>query len=482
VGHKWVFKKKKDGRYRARLCALGYSQIYGEDYTDSSSPVVNDVTFRLIVTLMLLKGWESQVVDITTAFLHGKMEEQMFMTMPEGLNLIEGQDWNPDEDCAELDKTIYGTKQASRQYWKKFMQEMKEVGFKTTHTDACLLMRNDHRGIVIICVYVDDCFLTGDRKAIDGAMKDIEKTFDTRRLGPIDEYIGCTVKEIDKQSRLLIQPDMIKKIRNTFGDEVEDMRKVDTPMGPGYSVERPKEGIDQLIDKSGQSKFRSGVGMLLYLVKHSRPDLSNAVRELAKVMDGATQDHYNMMLRVIKFVLGTNDRGVLMKPTYDGIAVKVEAYVDSDYAGDRDNRRSITGYMVYFCGSLIAWKSKQQGGVTLSSSEAEYYAISDVATELLFVKQILDFLQVKYELPLKVKVDNQGAIYLANNSTSGSRTKHIDARLHFVRDLTQSDPKVLEIEHVPGEENQSDTFTKNTSNQLFWKHTNNYMVYEKTLE
>jgi hypothetical protein len=124
---------------------------------------------------------------------------------------------------------------------------------------------------------------------------------------------------------------------------------------------------------------------------------------------------------------------------------------------------------------LIAWKSKQQGGVTLSTSEAEYYALSEVATELLFVKQIMVFLEVNMELPMLVKIHNIEAIHLANNAVSGSKTKHVDTLIHFVRDLVESKPKILETEFVGTAENQSDTFTKIVTGDVFWKHTMNYM-------
>jgi hypothetical protein len=154
-------------------------------------------------------------------------------------------------------------------------------------------------------------------------------------------------------------------------------------MGTGTSIERPEEE-DVKLDQYQQKEFRSGVGALLFLIKHSRPDISNAVRELSRVMDGATQDHMKILHRVIKFVLNTKKRDVKMKPDSEcGVA----AYVDSEYAGDKGNRRFITGYLKYLHGVPIAWKSKQQGGVTLSSSEAECYAINEVATEKL-VKMI----------------------------------------------------------------------------------------------
>ncbi|KAG7353397.1 reverse transcriptase RNA-dependent DNA polymerase [Nitzschia inconspicua] len=312
VGSKWVFKRKKDGRYRARLCALGYSQIPGEDFTDTHSPVVNDVTFRVVITLMVQNNWDSEVVDVTTAFLYGDMEEQVFMKMPEGLDLVE-IGWNIDEDCVELLKTLYGTKQAARQYWKKFMNIMKTEGFRTTHSDGCVLMRNDSRGMVIICVYVDDCFITGERRAINGALLDIEKHFETRRLGGISEYIGCTLKKQSDGSIVMLQPDLIKGLRKEFEQDIKPLRDVEIPMGQGVMIRRHREN-EEVLTQTNQTRYRSGTGMLLYLVKHSRPDLSNATRELSKVMDGASEKDKELMLKTVKFVITTMNRGLLIKP------------------------------------------------------------------------------------------------------------------------------------------------------------------------
>lgn len=438
---------------------------------------MNDVTFRMVLTLMLKNRWDSEVVDITTAFLYGDMEEQVFMSLPQGLEEVLDEEEAPGEDeCLELLKTIYGTKQASRQYSKKFMQRMKGEGFQSIHADSCVLLRTSEAGLVIICVHVDDCFITGDSKAIAEAIIDIEKHFETRRLGKVDEYIGCTVQMTGEGKCVLIQPDMIKKIERDFGEvalkECSKERSSDTPMASQKMVERP-DADSTLLSPAEQTKYRSCVGMLMYLVKHSRPDLSNAVRELTKVMDGATAEHWKMALKTVKFVLSTKNRGLAMEPTD---AHNIEAYVDSDFAGDKGNRRSITGYLVYFCGVVVAWKSKQQGGVTLSSTEAEYYATSELATELLFVKQIAEFLQVPLQMPMVARVDNNGAIYLANNATSGARTKHVDTRVHFVRDLIQSEPPILESQFVGTADNQSDTYTKNTPTDVFWKHTGRYMV------
>ena len=146
----------------------------------------------------------------------------------------------------------------------------------------------------------------------------------------------------------------------------------------------------------------------------------------------------------------------------------LEGLSDSEYAGDKDTRISVYGYIIYFCNAPIAWKSKSGKSVTLSSTEAEYFATSEIAKEIIFAKQVLESIGIKIDFPIKVKCDNVGAIYLANNYTTSQRTKHIDIRCHFVREFIEDG--ILKIEFVPSAENDADIFTKNTTEELYTKH------------
>jgi hypothetical protein len=132
-----------------------------------------------------------------------------------------------------------------------------------------------------------------------------------------------------------------------------------------------------------------GVGMLLYLVKHSCPDISNSFRELSKVAVGATEAHVKTLLRTIKYELGTEDHCLLLEPKFNNDGFYLEGIRDSEYAGGLDTRIIVYGYVLYCCGAPIAWKSKAGKSVTLSSTEAEYYATSEIAKEVIFDKNLL---------------------------------------------------------------------------------------------
>ena len=154
-----------------------------------------------------------------------------------------------------------------------------------------------------------------------------------------------------------------------------------------------------------------------YLTKHSRPDITNPVRELSKSMDGASMAHGTEMYRVLNFVLGMKTLGLRMVPTLkDGIR-KLEALSDSHFANDKDTRYSVYGYIIYFCGVPVAWKRKSMKSLVLSTTESEYVAVSEVVKEIKFLYQMLRSMEAKVPLPIKVQVDSVGTIWLANNSS-----------------------------------------------------------------
>ena len=324
----------------------------------------------------------------------------------------------------------------------------------------------------------------------------LSKVFVVKNLGPIDTFIGCKIIENKEKDTIWIhQPKLIKNLEEQFGPLVKDMRVYKTPAAPRTNIQRPEAG-DILISPEDQTKFRSGVGMLLYLVKHSRPDIANSVRELSKVADGATKDHWNKLLRNIKFVLDTKYLALKMKPEWDKpietnngkpewqnifeSKCSMSATSDSEYNGDNQTRHSVFGWELYFMGALIAHKSKACRSVTLSSTEAEYYALSEVTKEVIFAKQVLETMGIGLNLPIKINVDNVGAIYLAKNFSVSQNTKHIDIRRHFVRE--HQEDGTINATFVRSEDNEADFLTKNTSEDTFLHHQSKLMQDVRTIK
>jgi hypothetical protein len=469
IGTKWVFKEKKNGVFRARLVAKGYDQIAGIDFQYNFAPVTSEVTLRILLVMWVVNDLFAEIADVQTAFLHGDLEEEIFIKIPPGYKeyLSETKE-TIDEKFLKLEKATYGLVQAARSWWKKFTTVLKsELGFTQFENDSCLLKRHTSDGQVYLIVYVDDCFVLGDKRAVKQALAEIEKHFAITRSETIEDFIGCRIEKENK-SILLSQPDLIKKMMKKFGDKTRDMKDYETPAPSGSHIIRCQDDEAKLNDDE-QAEFRSGVGSLLYLLKHSRPDLSNSVRELSKVMDGANKAHQKALFRAIKFVEQTQERKLVLSPSCESLNWEIKAYSDSDFAGDSDTRKSVSGYIIYLNGAAIAWRSKGQKSVSLSSTEAEYMAISEVAMEILYIVGILKFLDMKINYPIEVNVDNIGAVYLSKTATTGNRTKHIDTRYHFVREYIEDG--IVKVVFVRSEDNDADIFTKNLNGETFERHS-----------
>jgi hypothetical protein len=389
---------------------------------------------------------------------------------PEFLYEIYGIHYAINLYCLKLLKAIYGLVQAARQWWKKFKGVMATLGFKPSVADPCLFIKanNKNETMTFIIIYVDDGGIIGTKEEIEKLLSALAKDFNVKFLGEMEHFVGCHLIQNKRKDTIWIhQPKLLKNLKETFGDMVKNKRVFATPGAPRTVVMRPQTD-DPLISIEDQKLFRTGVGMLLYLVKHSRPDIANAVRELSKVADGATTNHWNAMIRVIKYVLDTENYGLKLKPSKGKDGFYLEGVSDSEYAGDKDTRISVYGYVLYFCGAPIAWKSKAGKSVTLSSTEAEYFGASEIAKEVIFAKQVIESMGIQLAFPIKIKVDNVGAIYLANNYSTSQRTKHIDIRTHFVREFIEDG--IIKVIFVKSEDNDADIFTKNTSEEIFKRH------------
>jgi hypothetical protein len=293
-----------------------------------------------------------KIIDFKTALLHGDLKQEIYMDCPEGLE-------STPDDCALLQKTIYGLVQSTRQFFKKLIQVLKNIGFKGGSTNPCLMTKQYKKGIVFIACYVDDCLCCGHEEAINESIEQIEKSgFILKVENKMTDYLSCniTYSKDKKQKAWLGQPPLIRSLEKKFEHLVSGLQSYRTPGMPGQGIVRPMQEEDK-ISQADQTLYRSGVGMLLYLVKHSRPDIANVVRELSKCMDGATPATNKKLKRVIKFVLDTQNFGLKIEPivrkTEDNWEIVI--YLDSDYSGDKESRNSMTGYIVYLLGIPISW-------------------------------------------------------------------------------------------------------------------------------
>ena len=350
-------------------------------------------------------------------------------------------------------------------------------GLTVSPADPCMLFKENNLGICIIIMYADDMLIIGKKEQIQDFASKIQKEFSVKIQHNLADYLGCEFHMNKERTKgWLGQCSIIKSLEHKFGEKA--MKEI-LSLTPGTlrSTARRLENPEDKVNPEDHETYRSGVVTLLYLTKHSRPDISNPVRELSKTMDAPAPVHLKEMYKVIRHVLSTKGYGLKFELRKDMMKWALKALSDSDFASDKETRISVFGYIIYFCGIPIAWRSKGMKSVVLSTTEAEYMALSEVVKELKFIVQLLQTMNIEVQLPITVYVDNVGAIWLSNNRTTSDRTKHIDIRTSFVKQY-QEDGKII-IKFVKSEENEADIFTKSTTMVISSNH-HKKLVWDKT--
>ena len=459
VGSKWVYKVKTgaDGsleRYKARLVAQGFTQKYGSDYDETFCPVVRQESLRALTALSVQYSLKLHQVDVTTAFLNGNLEEEVYMTQPKGF-VTEGEE----HLVCKLKKSIYGLKQSPRCWNTALDSHLKEMGFTQSTSDPCIYV--DAGGDVFyIGVYVDDIVLAG---RTDNRIKEVKtalsRKFDIKDMGKLHHFLGMTVVQDEEQKSVWIgQPAYTENLLKKFG--MHDCKPVSTPMDIGSKLVIATDE-DVCVD---QQLYQSAIGSLMYLSVSSRPDITYAVGNLARFSSKPTKEHWTALKRVLRYLKGTMKHGILYSQKGSGECV---GYSDADWAGDINDRKSTSGYVFQISGGAITWKSKKQGCVALSTAEAEYIALSSAVQESVWLRRLTSELGSPPKTPTTIFEDNQSAIAMTKNPQFHGRAKHIDIKYHFIRE--QVNCGNVQLKYCPTGEMTADIFTKALSREQFCK-------------
>jgi hypothetical protein len=249
-------------------------------------------------------------------------------------------------------------------------------------------------------------------------------------------------------------------------------RCYNTPAQPGMVLMRPVKG-DKFLNSEDQTMLRSGVGKLMYEMQYSRPDIAQAVCDLARYMTCGNLKTLQAMKRCMRFVLCSRNAGLLLKPSqkWDGsnkYQFRIRGRSDSDYAKDTQTRQSVSWYVVYLEDAPTMHRSPTQKTVALSSCKAELNAAVLCAQDMMYQKNTLESIRLKVELPMILEMDNKGAVDLVNSFSVGGHLQHINVKQYFLQELKEA--KVLVVKWIPGSKNEADIFTKNLDGPLFKRH------------
>ncbi|KAG8503082.1 hypothetical protein CXB51_000899 [Gossypium anomalum] len=425
IGCKWVYrvKHKADGsieRYKARLVVKGFTQTEGVDYFNTFSPVAKITTVRLLLAIAASKNWYLHQLGVNNSFLHGDLSEEVYMLLPPSFNSS-----TPNKVC-KLQKSLYGLKQASRQWFSKLTSALTSLGYIQSSSNFSLFVKKDVASFTALLVYVDDVILAGDNfDEIARVKAFLDFTFRIKDLGDLKYFLGLEVARSSAGIHLC-QRKYALDILSDFSFLA--CKPVKTPM----ATKLPRDASAELL--SDNTLFQKLIGRLLYL---------------------PTITHLQAAYRVLRYLNGCPASGLFF---YASSSPVLKAFSDSDWAGCPMARRSVTGYCLFYGDFLISWKAKKQTTVSRSSSEAEYRALASTSCEIQWLRSLLRDLHLPIFGPTALFCDNNSTLQLAANPIFHERTKHIEIDCHLVHEKVQS--VVIKLLPCSSKDQLANIFTK----------------------
>ena len=412
-----MFKAKhgEDGsvvRYKGRLVPKGYSQKYGEDYVETFAPVVRFSSIRVLLAQAIQNDMLVHQMDVQTAFLNGlHLKRKFSCNNQKGITVKVGKE----HLVCRLNRSLYGLKQSPRCCNTAFTNFMSSKGFSANSPDpcTCVFTKADCGCVSIVAVYVDDLIIiTKTSEEMEEIKDTLAKQFKMKDLGKLHFCLGISVHHDQETSRLWIhQRQYITSMLKKYG--LAEANPVSIPADPNVTLEK-NDGNSCAVD---QTMYQSMVGTLLYAATATRPDIAHAVSVVAKFSSAPTAAHLTAVKRIVRYLKGTKHVGLCYEKTATG---GLSGYSDADWAGDRDDRRSTSGHVFLLAKGAVSWYSKKQSVVALSTSEAEYVALSQATQELVWVRRLLAGIGQPIEGPTTLYEDNQGTIAIARNPISHS--------------------------------------------------------------
>lgn len=332
-------------RFKARLCARGFKQKEGLDYTETFSPVVQYDFLRVLLAMVAERDLELIQFDVKTAFLYGELTEELFMEVPEGLTVD-----NAEMQVCKLNKSLYGLKQASRCWNQKFSSFLRKFNLEESTADQCIFHGHVEGITVYLALYVDDGLIAAEsRGALDTIVHSLCEVFEIT-LGDTSVFVGLQFKRNRQDCTIFLhQEAYINQLLDKFS--MTDAKIANISADP-HALLRPAEKDDLLCVKV---PFREAIGSLMFLATVSRPDIAFAVNAVSRYLNCYNNSHWQAIKRIFRYLQGTVDLGIMYRS--GGSKLQLERYSDADYASDLATRRSTTGYAFILADGLISWAS-----------------------------------------------------------------------------------------------------------------------------
>jgi hypothetical protein len=462
VGSTWVFKIKRGEngeiiRYKARLCAQGFSQIPGVDFTETFAPVVSFRSVRTLLAIAAAEDLDLDQMDVKTAFLYGKLDDEVYMSQPDG---VRGDHAG---QVLRLNKSIFGLRQSPRVWNSQLNSYLVSLGFKRCVTDPCLYIRRREGRVLIVAVFVDDIVIASNHVATKQWLKNrLSAKYQMTDCGELRWFLGTRVlRDRANNTITLDQSQYIDDVLRRFG--MSNCHSVSTPAVTRLTSDMcPSTESD--VRFMNDKPYRQVVGCLMYAMVATRPDIAYAVGSVCRFLHNPGPQHWNAVLHILRYLRGHSNLGLSFSGKPSDLR-QLHGYCDADWAGDQDTRRSTTGYIFRLCGAAISWKSRLQKTPALSSTEAEYMSAGAGVQEAISLRALL--LELGYSQPSATVIheDNRGCISLASQVATNHRSRHIDIRHHFLRHYVHN--KTVELKYQRTKFMVADILTKPVPKALF---------------
>ncbi|GKA70259.1 retrotransposon protein, putative, ty1-copia subclass [Tanacetum coccineum] len=519
VGSKWLFKKKTDmdgavHTYKARLVAKGYTQTPGIDYEETFSPVADIRAIRILIAITAFYDYEIWQMDVKTAFLNGYLSEEVYMEQPEGFVNPK----YPNRVC-KLKRSIYGLKQASRQWNKRFDDEIKKFGFSQNADEPCVYLKASGSNVTFLILYVDDILIMGNNiPMLQGVKSYLGRCFAMKDLGEAAYILGIKIYR-DRSRRLigLCQSAYIEKILKRY--HMENSKRRSIPMQEKLRLSKSQGASTPAELKRMQNvPYASAVGSIMYDVRCTRPDVAFAQNITSRFQynpelrvscytnagyltdadDLKSQTGYVFVLNggvvdwksakqsifatssveaeyiaafdasreavwVRKFIYGLGVVPTIEKPIIYGgeEELKVTGYFDASWQTYKDDSRSQSGWVFLLNGGgAVTWKSLKQDTLASSTCESEYIAACEASKEAIWMKNFIGDLGVVpiVQDPIEILCNNESAVALTKEPKDHEKSNHIERKYHAVQSKVEEGHVI--VKHIRSEDNPADPFTK----------------------
>ncbi|KAL6219605.1 hypothetical protein ACLB2K_007364 [Fragaria x ananassa] len=391
----------------------------------------------MIMALVTHYDMELHQMDVKTAFLNGELEEEIHMKQPQGF-----EEQGSEHMVCRLKKSIYGLKQASRQWYLKFDSVVTENGFVENPLDECIYFKVCGSRFIVLVLYVDDILLTStDMKLLLEAKSFLSQSFEMKDLGEASFVLGIKITRDRKWGLLGIsQESYIDKVLRRFS--MENCSGGDLPMSKGDKLNKsqcPKNDFEKNAMKNKQ--YASLVGSLLYPQVCTRPDIAFAGSMLGRYQVNSGEVHWTEGKKVLRYLKKTRDYKLVYRKTE---SLDVVGYSDSYHAGDKDDFTS--AFVFLMASGAISWSSSKQTKATLSTMQSEFIALSYATTHVVWLRDLIRCTQVvpSIEKPMPIFCDNSAAVFFVKNNKRSSSSKQIELKFLHVRKKTKEQKVVIE--------------------------------------